>query len=753
MEKIQVEQELENRRLEQTLAIVEEQLAAARLRSEDNKAEILAAKQEMREDTSHSISGLWSMDNFHALVELSQYANPVSAKVSEYERDANKILILEKMLDSPYFARLDFTFADEESPEQIYIGRSSLQDDKTHDITIYDWRSPIASVFYRFGTGEAFYESPGGRISGMVSLKRQYEIHKGKLEYFFDADRQIMDEFLRKLLSQNTSPTMKTIVETIQQDQDRVIRDLEMELLMVQGAAGSGKTSVALHRVAYLMYQGLATKLSNNDIVIISPHTLFAKYIAHVLPELGESNVHSLVVDEILRKVLQRETIQTRNQFLEALLSPGRSQDGPQKRMLLKNSLAFKASSQFAEILKRFIADLPQRWDRFSDIYYDGKCLASRQLLKAQLLKDQKRTPAPLSYSLQHLEKSILKSVHKQRTHRLEKLKTFVHQRTGQEFGVEERARRLSLLESTALLKQIEKFTQFDCAELYQKLFSDKPYFYRLAKGLELPDCIEEIIDFTCANLNRDVLAYDDALALTFLHLKTKGYNGYQGIKQVVIDEAQDYDPLHFEIFQALFPQSRYTILGDIKQTIGKQEELSLYDRARQIFNKQHSALVTLDKSFRCTKEILEYSTRFLEPSFKLNSFSRKGDPPAVLTAPDQESLDQLIIKEINACREKGYPSIGLICKTEQDAGSLYERLKEQVPLQLIRNDVEMELKGVFAIPVYLSKGLEFDAVLICDADQEHYDSEDDKNLLYIACTRALHRLNLFYTGDISPLL
>ncbi|HHY26382.1 MAG TPA: AAA family ATPase [Desulfitobacterium dehalogenans] len=747
MEHNQAELDFEYRRLEHTLSIAKKHLSSARLRSEDNKAAILSAKQEMREDTSHSISGLWSMDNFHELVELSQYANPVSEKVSEYERDANNILALERLINSPYFARIDFKFDDEDSFETIYIGRSSLQDDETHEIYVYDWRSPLSSVFYSFGTGKVFYESPGGRITGEVNLKRQYEINKGKLDYFFDADIQIIDEFLRKLLSQNASSKMKTIVETIQRDQDMIIRDMEMDLLMVQGAAGSGKTSVALHRVAYLMYQGLAAKLSSNDIVIISPHTLFEKYIANVLPELGERNAHSLVFDEILRKVLQCEAIQTRNQFLEALLSPGGTQDGT----LLKKSMAFKGSSQFIEILKRFIDDLPHRWIQFSDIYYDGKTMASRQLLKAKLLKDYKQ--APLNSSLKQLEKSILKSVRQQRKSRLEKLKTFISEQTGQDFAVEEAARRLSILESTALLHQIRKFTEFDCTKLYQKLFSDKNHFYRLARGIQLPDCIEEIIDFTCDNLKKDYLPYDDALALAFLHLKTKGYSDYKDIKQVVIDEAQDYYPLHFEILHALFPKSRYTILGDIKQTIGKQEDLSLYDQASKLFSKQNSTLVTLDKSFRCTKEILTYSTKFLDPGFKLSSFSREGDEPGVFTAPNQAALDQLMIHEINTCREKGYQSIGLICKTEQDAGSLYQRLKDQIPIQVIKDDVQIGLNGVFTIPVYLSKGLEFDAVLICNADQEHYYSEDDKNLLYIACTRALRRLNLFYTRDISPLL
>jgi len=703
--------------------VAQEQLSSARTSSEASKVAIISAKKEMKEVTSHSVSNLWSSENFEDLVELSQFANPISDKVSEYERNVNTISSLEKMIDSPYFARIDFKFDGEDEVEQVYIGRSSLIDDKSHDMYVYDWRSPIASVFYRFGTGKAFYEAPVGTITGEVNLKRQYGIKRGELEYFFDADVQIIDEFLRKLLSQNASSKMKTIVETIQRDQDIIIRDMETDLMMVQGAAGSGKTSVALHRVAYLMYQGLSEKLSHQDIVVISPNTLFEHYISSVLPELGEQNVNSIVFEEILRRVLQIEPMQTKNQFLEQLLS---SSD-KKYRNVLRSSIEFKGSSQFVEILNRFISDLPNRWIEFGDVYYDGKQIANRQLLRNKILEGNKKSL--LSVRLEQLEHSILELVH------------------------ERRKSRLTNHESTALIKNIRKFTRLDYLELYRKLFSNKDRFFSLVKGIELPDCIEDIIDVTHENLRQDYLHYDDALALVYLHLKTEGYYDYRGIKQVVIDEAQDYYPIHFEILRSLFSNARYTVLGDINQTIGKQADLSLYDQVRAILDKNKSTLVTLDKSFRCTNEILMYSTKFLSQGFKLNSFSRKGDEPAVFTAQSQSALDNMVITEVQTCREKGYQSIALICKTEQDAIPLYERLKDKIDIRLVTSDAETALQGVFIVPVYMSKGLEFDAVLVCDADNDHFRSEDDKNLLYIACTRALHRLNLFYMGEISPLL
>jgi DNA helicase-2/ATP-dependent DNA helicase PcrA len=202
-----------------------------------------------------------------------------------------------------------------------------------------------------------------------------------------------------------------------------------------------------------------------------------------------------------------------------------------------------------------------------------------------------------------------------------------------------------------------------------------------------------------------------------------------------------------------LFSNSKFTILGDINQTLEKKEDLSLYEQIKKILNKKKSSLATMDKSFRCTNEILMYSSKFMEQSLEIKSFNRDGDEPKIYTADNQLSLNDMIISEVKCCLEKGYQSIGLICKTEKNALALFKSLKDKVDVQLIKNESTADLHGVFIIPVYMSKGLEFDAVLICDTDTQNYHSEDDKKLLYIACTRALHRLNLFCKGEASPLL
>ena len=716
----QTEKAFEEKRLAQTISLAEEQLKQAKEAADKKKSEIIEAKKDVRENTEHGITSLYTSDGFEALVELSQYINPVTDKIIDYEEEEHKILLLEKMIKSPYFARIDFKFDDEDEFEKIYIGRSSLRKNSYQEMYVYDWRSPIASVFYRFMTGEAFYDAPCGRVTGELNLKRQYEIKNGTLEYFFDSDVQIVDEFLRQLLSQNTTAKMKAIVETIQHEQDVVIRDMENDLLMVQGVAGSGKTSIALHRAAYLMYQGLQTKLSANNIMIISPNSIFEQYISNVLPELGEDNVISSVFEDILSELLNGRKIQSRNDFLENLIVNSKYKE------ISRNSIEFKTSSFFREILDQFLIDIPRQWIEFEDVYYEGKCVVSGQILKDKILG---RPETPLGIKLEQLEDYILEQIFG----------------TGKGRGHKE--------EKNLIKQEIQKFIKTDIVELYKILFSNEAYFYSLLQNSNPSQNIKNIWKYTKENLEADSLYYDDAIAIAYLYLKIYGTNKYKNIKQVVIDEAQDYYPLQYEIFNFLFSNAKFTILGDMKQTLAKKEDISFYEQIQKILNKKKSSLIMLDKSFRCTNEILNFSLKFIEQSSQIKSFNRNGDSPKVYIADNSEIFIDEIVKEIKLCQEKGFQSICLICKTEKNSTYLFNKIKHKLDIQLIKNGSVSDLQGVFILPVYMSKGLEFDTVLICDADSQNYHDEDDKNLLYVACTRALHKLSLFCENEVSPLI
>lgn len=716
----QTEKAFEEKRLAQTISLAEEQLKQAKEAADKKKSEIIEAKKDVRENTEHGITSLYTSDGFEALVELSQYINPVTDKIIDYEEEEHKILLLEKMIKSPYFARIDFKFDDEDEFEKIYIGRSSLRKNSYQEMYVYDWRSPIASVFYRFMTGEAFYDAPCGRVTGELNLKRQYEIKNGTLEYFFDSDVQIVDEFLRQLLSQNTTAKMKAIVETIQHEQDVVIRDMENDLLMVQGVAGSGKTSIALHRAAYLMYQGLQTKLSANNIMIISPNSIFEQYISNVLPELGEDNVISSVFEDILSELLNGRKIQSRNDFLENLIVNSKYKE------ISRNSIEFKTSSFFREILDQFLIDIPRQWIEFEDVYYEGKCVVSGQILKDKILG---RPETPLGIKLEQLEDYILEQIFG----------------TGKGRGHKE--------EKNLIKQEIQKFIKIDIVELYKILFSNEAYFYSLLQNSNPSQNIKNIWKYTKENLEADSLYYDDAIAIAYLYLKIYGTNKYKNIKQVAIDEAQDYYPLQYEIFNLVFSNAKFTILGDMKQTLAKKEDISFYEQIQKILNKKKSSLIMLDKSFRCTNEILNFSLKFIEQSSQIKSFNRNGDSPKVYIADNSEIFIDEIVKEIKLCQEKGFQSICLICKTEKNSTYLFNKIKHKLDIQLIKNGSVSDLQGVFILPVYMSKGLEFDTVLICDADSQNYHDEDDKNLLYVACTRALHKLSLFCENEVSPLI
>ena len=716
----QTEKAFEEKRLAQTISLAEEQLKQAKEAADKKKSEIIEAKKDVRENTEHGITSLYTSDGFEALVELSQYINPVTDKIIDYEEEEHKILLLEKMIKSPYFARIDFKFDDEDEFEKIYIGRSSLRKNSYQEMYVYDWRSPIASVFYRFMTGEAFYDAPCGRVTGELNLKRQYEIKNGTLEYFFDSDVQIVDEFLRQLLSQNTTAKMKAIVETIQHEQDVVIRDMENDLLMVQGVAGSGKTSIALHRAAYLMYQGLQTKLSANNIMIISPNSIFEQYISNVLPELGEDNVISSVFEDILSELLNGRKIQSRNDFLENLIVNSKYKE------ISRNSIEFKTSSFFREILDQFLIDIPRQWIEFEDVYYEGKCVVSGQILKDKILG---RPETPLGIKLEQLEDYILEQIFG----------------TGKGRGHKE--------EKNLIKQEIQKFIKIDIVELYKILFSNEAYFYSLLQNSNPSQNIKNIWKYTKENLEADSLYYDDAIAIAYLYLKIYGTNKYKNITQVVIDEAQDYYTLQYEIFNSLFSNAKFTILGDMKQTLAKKEDISFYEQIQKILNKKKSSLIMLDKSFRCTNEILNFSLKFIEQSSQIKSFNRNGDSPKVYIADNSEIFIDEIVKEIKLCQEKGFQSICLICKTEKNSTYLFNKIKHKLDIQLIKNGSVSDLQGVFILPVYMSKGLEFDTVLICDADSQNYHDEDDKNLLYVACTRALHKLSLFCENEVSPLI
>lgn len=728
---------------DRTIKLIKSQLTKRLENSKHNKGNLISSRKEMWDDTAHS------SNDFDNVVEMVQYLEELNMRTSSYLAGTNEIEKLKKMQESPYFARIDFTEKESEEKEKIYIGRYSLIDDDNHNMLVFDWRSPIASIFYRFELGNVQYQAPKGIIYGNVSLKRQYEIKHGEFEYFFDASVQIADEFLRKLLSKNASSKMTTIVETIQKEQDIIIRDSKNELLMVQGVAGSGKTSVALHRVAYLMYQGLSSKLSSNNILILSPSSLFEKYISNVLPELGEDNVETLAFEEICSRVLGKDfkVIQTRSQFFEKLVT---CNENTQKE-LIKSSMEFKTSNTFIIMLKRLITYYERKMIPFKDIYYNHKQLFDRHLLKEQLL--ERDTQTPIAVKLRKIEAMILEEIRKENKMRLAEIERFIVSYPEHIYEAKEFARMLSIKENKTMLYNIREFTEINYAGLYCRMFHDKKLFYALAKGLKLPENIEEIRHESNKLLSLKTSQYEDALAITFLKITMAGCDAYKDIKQVIIDEAQDYYQIHFEILSLLLSKAKYTVLGDVNQTIEKKTSLTFYEDVQGILGKKTSTLLNLSKSFRCTNQIIAFSRKFIDKSVKQECFSRDGIQPKIVFSATQTELDEQLKVFIKNMRKQNYKSICILCKSLKESAELYCRIKDSIEVVLMDDSFDKDLSGTLITPIYISKGLEFDAVLIYNVDDTKYKSVDDKRLLYIASTRALHMLAVFYTGKPSRFL
>lgn len=736
---------LEQQYLQKTCSFIRENLTREETACADEKEQIISARKEMWETVSFR-------GGFDNAVEAHQALESIQAQSSRYDAAHKRIDHYRKALSCPYFARIDFTENGFESypAEKIYIGLSTIQDEDSYEAYVYDWRSPIASLFYRYETGKAEYQAPAGVIRGNISLKRQYEIKDSCLNYFFDSDVNITDRMLRDALSHNASSQMKSIVETIQRQQDMIIRDTLNELVCVQGVAGSGKTSVALHRVAFLLYEGVAQKLYANNIVIISPNNLFGSYIANVLPELGEENIASLTFEGLFTKACETDrTILPRTHLLEELVCT----EEQNKRDFLRDSTEFLMSEPFRIMIDRYVSYFIRHLIPYSDLYYNGSVLETREEMNAFVQKACGR--APLSGALKLLEKRLWTQIHKvRREERLPFLRSFSGTFIQHLYDKKQFGRLLSIKESSRIKRQIRSFTTLDSADIFSRLLGDPDLFYRMAKNLNLPKNIEKIRAQAAADFSRsEQLPYQLAVPMFYLHLCLFGTDQFQTIRQVVVDEAQDYYPIHFHILKKLFPLARYTVMGDYNQTIEKEEGPQFYREIEKILNKKSSCLITLNKGFRCSYEINEFSRRFLNADASIESFDRHEQAPISEQTDSLEQTAQRVIQLTKQYLAEGFGSVGLICKNQQQTQALYRLLKDELPVHLMNIDGKEIFSGVMLMPIYMAKGLEFDAAILCDAQEDCYCDSYDRQLLYVACTRALHRLAVLYTGKPSRYL
>lgn len=730
----------EEKYLKRTLDFIHKRLTHEYEDIKDKEDKLISYRREMYENSSHS------NQDFNKLSDTVQYLNPLIMQTMDYQASQSRVALFERMEKSPYFARVDFV-TEKWGKESIYIGIGNLEDEDTFESYIYDWRAPISSIFYRYEIGEASYSAPVGDISGNITLKRQFEIEDAKLKFFFDSSVNILDDILKQTLSKNTSPQMKTIVETIQREQDVIIRDMESDLLIVQGVAGSGKTSVALHRIAYLMYEGLANPLSPSNMVLISPNNLFAKYISGVLPELGESNIQTVTFEKLFYNNYGEDIdFIRRNEVLDQVLTAN-----PDTRRLLQDNIKFKSSPEFLEILHRLIYHYEHHMIPFTDIMYGGQTIFKRDLLKNRFLSSNSRS-LPAQVRLQHIETIISDKLLALRPERLKKLEDYYSGIPELSLDFKTVARLMNTKQTSQVMKQVRIFTRIDYLNLYTTLFNDSQLFRNLSAGLDLPENIKDIYNLTRNQLNNDKLDYSDAMILLLLKLKMDSTPENIDIRQVVVDEAQDYSSVHYEILAKLFPRAKYTVLGDVNQTIVEIDNDNIYNDIIRLLNKRNTRKVSLSKSFRCSYEISSFASQFTDKDIEIQQLDRHSSPPEIIKGETQEDLYTSVVETLNNWKEQGYESLAVVCKNSRQADEVYRNLYGKLDnLKLFVGNESASLTGNLVIPIYLAKGLEFDGVIIFNSNEENYYTTDDRRLLYIGSTRALHKLALCYTGDISP--
>ncbi|MFO7869735.1 MAG: 3'-5' exonuclease [Bacteroidales bacterium] len=638
---------------------------------------------------------MWEHKSGMDHVEKVSVRESITQKALTGEKAQKQIVTITKQIPSPYFGRIDFTEHDANSAKPIYIGINSFFDFEKNDNLIHDWRAPISSMFYDYEIGEAEYEAPNGTIGGEISLKRQYRIKNKHMEFVLESSMHIHDDILQQELSRATDEKMKNIVATIQRNQNAIIRnDTDYELI-IQGVAGSGKTSIALHRIAFLLYKHKDT-ISAQDILIISPNKVFADYISGVLPELGEENIPEMGIEEFAEEILDKN-IRFQSFFDQT------SQILEKHDQKLIERIQFKSDSEFVSNVNRFINYIEEHFFTPNDLQVDKYFVPNTIVAE----KYQTFRRVPLFKRFRSMAEEIARFV------------TFTH-------TVELRAKHVNKIEAD--IKKMFRITQLK--QLYKELFI----------WLEKPEMLKVHA--------RSVYEFLDIFGLAYMKIKLEGSRSYHSVKHLIIDEMQDYAPIQYAVLTKLFPCKK-TILGDSNQSVTTYSSSS-HEKIQEMFPGAH--LVKLCKSYRSSFEITEFAQKIL-PNADLETVERHGKEPEIVSCSSHTQEIKKIVEYITEFNTKDFGSMGIICKTNSQAEILHEELSKHIKCNLLSPDSITFVHGVQICSVHLSKGLEFDSVVIPYATEENYHTETDKHLLYIGCTRAMHELYITYTKHKTPFL
>ena len=624
-------------------------------------------------------------------MEVFSNEKSISQIVSSGEFISKQKTKIESLINTPYFARIDFRYDDEDEIEKIYIGRNAFID-KFGNMLIYDWRAPVSSMYYDFELGNASYDAPLGKVEGEITLKRQFKITKSKMDYVLESALSIGDEVLQRELSNTSDQRMKNIVATIQKEQNRIIRNEKTDTLIIQGVAGSGKTSIALHRVAYFLYK-YREYLSAENVVVISPNKVFADYISNVLPELGEEPIIQLDLEDIAREQLDKQMdFEKYSEQVSELL------DAPDENKIER--IRFKSSLEFVSLINNYISYIDSNYFNATDYVYNDICI-DKEFIKNRYEAYKKRA----TFS------------------RVDKIAD-------------------DIIEKIKIEKISEKIP--GKGEIRKKLLS----MFKYNNTLDLyKDFFKYINKEELFNFNNNKLENCDVFPYIYLKIFVEGIEGIDTIKHVVIDEMQDYTPVQYMVIKSLY-KCKKTILGDFGQCVNPYNANSL-SLLSDIF--ENSEVVKLNKSYRSTYEIIKFSEQILKQD--IEPIERHGELPSIIKCNSLEEELKQIEDTIDNFNKFDYSTMGIICKTKSQAKQIYDKLKDKYEVNLLDIDSLEFKEGIIISTIHMSKGLEFDEIVIPMVDVNNYESDYDRNLLYIACTRAMHKLTLTYHNEITDIL
>ncbi|MBY0121490.1 RNA polymerase recycling motor HelD [Bacillus sp. S/N-304-OC-R1] len=711
-------------------------------------------------------------DYLETIIGLRQEAQALSVSQSTHRHASNKLSTLRRMKESPYFGKIDFIEEGSSAIEQIYIGISTLTDKSGDEILIYDWRAPVSSVYYDYQPGPAKYVTPGGVIEGELEKKWQYLIRGGVLQSMFDTSLTIGDEILQQVLGKGTDKYMHNIVATIQQEQNRIIRHDRGKLLIVHGAAGSGKTSAALQRIAYLLYK-YRDSLNAEQIILFSPNSMFNSYVSNVLPELGEENMQQVTFQEYLDHRLSNE-FQVENPYdqLEYVLTAANT---PSYKTRV-TSIRFKASVRYFECIKSYRSSLERSGMIFKDIHFRGKPIVTAGQISDRFYSSD--TSLRFHNRLEKLQEWLLRVI--KEAEKVERIKPWVQEEIeflsneeyhkARKYLIEKRGFKKETLENyemeqkalsqlivarkwKPLRKRIREFGFVDMKGMYRQLFADSMQINEWIEG-ETPAEWADICESTMEWLDEGKLSYEDATPFLLLKELILGFQTNNAIRHIIVDEAQDYSPFQFEFLKRLFPSARMTVLGDFNQAIfAHASEMVDFQTLTGLYGQDETEVINMTRSYRSTKPIIEFTRRLVPNGEGIIPFEREGNPPVLKVLADHEELHRCITGKVEELRSQGFNSIAIICKSAQESQRAYEGLSHIDDIKLMKTGSTEYEQGVVIIPSYLSKGIEFDAVIVYDASKEVYGDESLRRVFYTVCTRAMHELQLYSIGEPSLFL